>query len=74
MKKNDTKNINVVINGKKILDDMDRANDRIKTSLYLSESLFKRFRIALGKRSASQAIESLMLEFVQAVESIERKG
>ena len=62
------KELNLKINGKSILDKLDGYNDRDKTSLYISKGLLKRFKTALGDRSASQAIELLMDAFLETVD------
>ncbi len=62
------KELNLKINGKAILDKLDGYSDREKTSLYLSKSLMKQFKLALGDRSASQAIELLMDAFLGTVD------
>ena len=62
------KELNLKINGKAILNKLDGYKDREKTSLYLSKVLMKRFKTALGDRSASQAIELLMDAFLETVD------
>lgn len=43
----------------------DKHTDRDKTSLFLSKSLFKRFKIACGNASPSKVIEELMEDFIE---------
>lgn len=40
-------------------------DDRAKVSLYLSKSLYERFKKACGKASASKVMEDLLEEFLE---------
>lgn len=63
------KELNIKVNGQSIMDKLDTYGDREKTSLYVSKKLMKRFKAALGERSASQAIELLMQGFLDSIET-----
>lgn len=48
----------------------DAKSDKMKTSLYLSESVYRRFKKALGKGgpSPSVVIEKLMVDFLESLD------
>jgi hypothetical protein len=43
----------------------DKHSDRVKTSLYLSETLLKGFKKACGTATPSRILEELMSEFIE---------
>jgi hypothetical protein len=57
------------INRKRILKHLDeRKGDRGPVTLYLSKSLFKRFKASCGGYSASEVMEEMMREFISSQE------
>ncbi len=56
------------INGKEILDRLAVANknDREQVTLYLSKSLYKKFKEACGEIPASQVLEELLKVFIES--------
>jgi hypothetical protein len=50
---------------KKILESIRSESDRKKVSLYLSESLFEKFKDSCGGVSASRVLEALMKDFIE---------
>lgn len=56
------------INAKRMLDELEPDKDRAAVSLYLSISLYKRFRKACGKVSPSRVIEKLLIQFLDSID------
>ncbi|MDZ4662967.1 MAG: hypothetical protein SGJ18_15245 [Pseudomonadota bacterium] len=61
------------INANKILDKLSLEEDREKVSLYLSRSLYERFKKVCGSAPASRVMEELMKSFMEDL-SKTRKG
>lgn len=55
------------INAQEIINKLELEDDRTKVSLYLSKSLYNRFKKACGKAPASRVMEELMREFLDSV-------
>jgi hypothetical protein len=53
------------IDSNSIIDKLTLEDDRCKVSLYLSASLYKRFKKACGKAPASRVMEELMKSFIE---------
>jgi hypothetical protein len=53
------------LNSKEILMRIENDGDRKKVSLYLSGSLYEKFKKACGKAPASRVMEELMKEFIE---------
>lgn len=58
---------------KKITDRLRGEADRVRMSLYLSQSIYKEFKEACGDISPSKVIEELMKEFTEASKSEETR-
>lgn len=56
------------INAKRILERLEPEQGRGAVSLYLSQSIYKRFKKACGKVSPSKVIEELMKEFIASAD------
>lgn len=56
----------IKINAKEILDKLELNNDREKVSLYLSKSLYEKFKKTCGKAPASRVMEELMQAFINS--------
>ena len=52
-------------NAQKILDKLTLEEDREKVSLYLSRSLYEKFKRACGSAPASRVMEELMKDFIE---------
>ncbi len=57
------------IDANRILEKHRTKDDREKTSLYLSKSLYERFKKACGTAPVSRVIEDLMQSFLDNLES-----
>lgn len=57
------------IDAKAIKQKLELEEDRQKVSLYLSKSLYERFKKSCGKAPASRVMEELMREFIQSLDN-----
>lgn len=53
------------MNAKRILDKLTLEDDREKVSLYLSKSLYEKFKRVCGAAPASRVMEELMKDFIE---------
>lgn len=60
------------LNAKEIVAQLEKEDDKVKTSIYISENIFSKFKKACGKASPSQVIEKLMERFIEEIS--ESKG
>lgn len=57
------------IDSKAILEKLELEDDRGKVTLYLSKSLYGKFKKICGKAPASRVVEELMKQFISNVKN-----
>lgn len=64
------KKLSQPLNAKALIDRLQTEDDREKVSLYLSKSLYEKFKKSCGKASASRVMEELMKDFLENLKSV----
>ena len=61
------------IDGKAIVDKYEEHKDRVKVSLYLSDSLYRKFKEVCGNAPASRVMEDLMKQLIESIKGQKNK-
>lgn len=62
------------MDAKKTIDKLKGEADRVRMSLYLSQSVFDEFKAKCGELSSSRVIEELMKDFILSSKAHEKKS
>jgi predicted CopG family antitoxin len=55
------------LGAKQIVEQLEKEDDKVKTSIYISKNVFAKFKKACGKASPSQVLEKLMERFIEEI-------
>jgi hypothetical protein len=62
------------MDAKKTIEKLRGESDRMRMSLYISQSIYEDFRKACGEVSPSRVMEELMREFVADLKTTKKKS